>query len=315
MDKNKNKGKGSDTEKKKNPHEGHRQRLREKVDLDPELNIMHDHELLELLLSFVIPRKDTNVIAHDLIDKFGSLDSVFMATPKELLTIKNMTVSAAYLVATQLPIARRAMRSVDKALKDRENYSVLEALDHMHSYFYARKTECFVFSVFDGNYKCIKTFKQEGTQASDIVVYTSDILMSALREGAAYVIVAHNHPGGNLSPSDEDIMLTHQIFDALANMNIQLSDHVIFTHTAFFSFNNNGLIEMFKHEFEQREMRRFSEDPLMRQRLRLMLDEYVLIPSKLAEFPYEVVNVKDYSNVYKQRMMRTEDVFGPDDDE
>lgn len=289
--------------RKKNPHEGHRQRLREKVDRDPELETMHEHELLELLLSFVIPRKDTNEIAHDLIDKFGSLDSVFFATPRELLETKNMTVSAAYLIATQLPIARRAMRTVDYDTKQRRAGNVENALDAMHSYFYARKTECFAIAVLDINQQLIKMLYKKGDSATDVVVYTSEILLSATREGAAYVVVGHNHPSGVMSPSDNDIMLTHQLYDALENMDIHLLDHVIFSHTGYFSFNNNGLLELFRREFYKREAKHFNEDPEERKKLRLMLDEFVLVPSTLAHYPYEVVDKREYNNMYKERMM------------
>ena len=144
-----------DTIKQKtyNPHAGHRKRLKEKVDRDPELETMHDHELLELMLSFVIPRKDTNGIAHELIDTFGSLDSVFFATPKELMQIKNMTENAAYLIATQLPIARRAMSAVVNAVDARKLSKVEQCMNEMHSFFFARKTECFVIALLDVNYK------------------------------------------------------------------------------------------------------------------------------------------------------------------
>lgn len=96
---------------KTNPHEGHRQRLRAKIDRDPEMETLEDHEALEFHLSLVIPRKDTNELAHELIRKFGSLDAVLSASPQELIKVKNMTVAASYMLASELSMVRKAMRA------------------------------------------------------------------------------------------------------------------------------------------------------------------------------------------------------------
>ena len=96
-----------------NIHRGHRERLRSKFDADPEMRAMLDHEVVEFVLSLVIPRKDTNEIAHNLIDKFGSMHGLLTATPKELKEVKNMTVSASYLIASMYPVLRRALRTKD----------------------------------------------------------------------------------------------------------------------------------------------------------------------------------------------------------
>lgn len=100
----------SDNVSQKNYHSGHRERVRERFDADPEMLTFKEHEMLEFLLNTVIPRKDTNVIAHELIAKNGSLYGVFNAGVQDLLSVKNMTVSAAYLLAGIIPIVRKALR-------------------------------------------------------------------------------------------------------------------------------------------------------------------------------------------------------------
>ncbi len=287
-----------------NPHAGHRKRLKEKVDRDPELETMHDHELLELMLSFVIPRKDTNGIAHELIDTFGSLDSVFFATPKELMQIKNMTENAAYLIATQLPIARRAMSAVVNAVDARKLSKIEQCMNEMHSFFFARKTECFVIALLDVNHKLIKKFQIVGYQPADIEIYTSDVLLKATREGAANVIIAHNHPSGAMSPSPDDIMLTRQIFDALANMEIKLLDHIIFTHTGYFSFSNNGIIQQMTSDFEEHMEKQFKDDKETRRNFILNLEEYIFVPHEFARYDFEVVKKVDFYNKYKDKIMK-----------
>ena len=284
-----------------NPHAGHRARLRQKVDRDPELDTMHDHELLELMLSFVIPRKDTNEIAHELIGTFGSLDSVFFATPKELMKIKNMTVPASYLIATQLPIARRAMRSVADGVDQRKFFSAEACMNEMHSFFYARKTECFALAFLDIDNKIIKMFQTVGYLATNIDVYVSDVLLKATREGAAKVIIAHNHPSGNLSPSPDDIILTRRIFEALANIDVGLIDHVIFSHNGYFSFSNNRIIQTMKMAFADKE-KRFADTPESRRLFFLNLDEYVLVPDEIAKYDFEVAQRKEIGNLYKERI-------------
>ena len=132
---------------KKNPHEGHRARMRCKFDRDPEMETIEDHEALEFHLSLIIPRKDTNELAHELIAKFGSLDAVMSASPAELVKVKNMTVSASYMLASEFAMVRKAMRAGSVTSRNKRLHRPEECISYMHSYFIGRKTECFCIGV------------------------------------------------------------------------------------------------------------------------------------------------------------------------
>lgn len=231
-----------------NVHEGHRQRLRDKVRKDPELDTLADHEALEFHLSLVIPRKDTNELAHDLINVFGSLDGVLTASPEELVRVKNMTVGAAYLLSSEYSLVRKAMRSSDPKKRKRNMGDPVKAIEYMQPYFVGRKTECSCVALLDVNYKTIDVFFTRGTNGDRVNIDITDITQKAARLGACYVIVAHNHPSGNVTPSVDDITSTGLLYEALFASGIELADHVIFHDYDSFSFHNNGLLTKFNND-------------------------------------------------------------------
>ena len=116
------------TKKNRPVHTGHRERLRARFDKDNEMETFADHEILEMELSLVIPRRDTNGLAHALIDHFGSLESVYRASAHELIKIKGMTTGAAYLLAMHMPIMRRTMTYADATLRCNTMNSTSDAI-------------------------------------------------------------------------------------------------------------------------------------------------------------------------------------------
>jgi DNA repair protein radc len=265
---------------KTNPHEGHRQRLRAKIDRDPEMETLEDHEALEFHLSLVIPRKDTNELAHELIRQFGSLDAVLSASPQELIKVKNMTVAASYMLASELSMVRKAMRAGSVASRSKKLSRPEDGIRYMHSYFLGRKTECFCVALLDLNYKLIRVFFTPGTSGGQIDVDASDIVLKATRDGAAHVLIAHNHPSGNVTPSFDDLEMTRRLLETLAAVGISLLDHVIFYEYDFFSFHNNGVLEKFLNDLDEKTKNKFKENPTERQLFLLDLNEYLIEPSK-----------------------------------
>ncbi len=262
--------------KPNNVHEGHRQRLRAKVRKDPELETLADHEALEFHLSLVIPRKDTNELAHDLINTFGSLDGVLTASPDELIRIKNMTVGAAYLLSSEYSLVRKAMRSSDPKKRKRNMGDPVSAIEYMQPYFVGRKTECSCVALLDINYKTIDVFFNGGGSGSQVDINVTDITQKAMRAGASYVIVAHNHPTGNVTPSVDDITSTCLLFEILYSAGIELADHVIFHDYDSFSFHNNGLLDKFNADFlkNHNNFKEMSNDE--KRRYVMQFNEYVL---------------------------------------
>lgn len=229
-------------EKTPNCHEGHRKRLREKFDADRELTVFREHEVLEFILSLVIPRKDTNELAHELINKFGSLTNVFMATVDDLIGFKNMTTSAAYLLSVIYPAIRISLRTPDtfeEAIKI-GNYAAIA--EYMQPKFIGRKTECIAILYISVNYKLMYTEWVEGAYPQKISVDGEAIAKRALKEGAKYVVFSHNHPSQELTPSNDDIIETSKVYGVLAAVGIDLVDSLIFSDTAFVSFKSLGVI-------------------------------------------------------------------------
>ena len=131
------------TKKNRPVHTGHRERLRARFDKDNEMETFADHEILEMELSLVIPRRDTNELAHALIGHFGSLESVYRASAHELIKIKGMTTGAAYLLAMHMPIMRRTMTYADATLRCNTMNSTSDAIADAHRFFIGRNTETF----------------------------------------------------------------------------------------------------------------------------------------------------------------------------
>lgn len=241
----------SDNSSRKNFHSGHRERMRERFDADPEMMTFREHEMLEFILNTVIPRKDTNIIAHELIAQYGSLYGVFNADAQDLLSVKNMTVSAAYLIAGIIPVVRKALRmSGESDMKKVINYG--DAADFFHTFFMARNTECLCVMYLGVKYKLLKTVVVDDLNPSSVTFNARNIAAAAVKCGAKYVIIGHNHPSGSAMPSEDDFMLIWHLFNVLAGLEVELLDNFIFTEKGFLSFRNVGILHKFVVEYNLR---------------------------------------------------------------
>lgn len=221
-------------------HAGHRERVKFSVDRDPDFETFNEHEVLEYLLFFVIPRKDTNPIAHLLIERFGSLSGVMHATPEELLQIPDMTANAARLLPCIIPAARQAEISRMKNSVIVDNVS--HAIEYLNQFFVNRTAELFYMASLDINDRVIQIDLIARGDTSAVQFNTKTIVAHACRNDASKVLLAHNHPSGGLEPSAFDITATYNLVAALASIGIILTDHMIFNSDGFFSFFNNGII-------------------------------------------------------------------------
>lgn len=236
-------------EKKPNLHAGHRQRLREKYDADRELTAFQEHEILEYILSLVIPRKDTNELAHEIIHKYGSLHNVFMSTPNDLMEFKNMTTSAAYLLAAIYPAVRRSLRTTSTFVEAMDVGNYARLAEYMQPKFIGRKTECLSVLYLSCKYKVLFNEWIEGSYSEKIKVNTEAIVKRAVKEGAKFVVFAHNHPSQDLTPSFADIQETSVMYGHLASVGIELLDSLIFSDAAFMSFRSAGIINKCESDY------------------------------------------------------------------
>jgi len=218
-------------------HDGHRERLRNRF-LSFGLDSLEDHEVLELLLFFCIHRKDTNALAHELLNTFGSLDAVMDASLSELTTIKGISDHTAHLLLLCKPLCRRYMirQNNDKrALITTELYS-----KYIMPYFFGAKVEQVYLLCLDAKAKplCCRELSEGGTLSSSLSIRKAAQI--ALDCKAVSVILAHNHPGGGTSPSENDRHATTILKETLAPLGIQLIDHIIVSGNNFSSVMGGG---------------------------------------------------------------------------
>lgn len=207
-----------------NPHENHRARLRETF-IKAGVDDMPDHNLLELLLFYSITRKDTNELAHRLIENFGSLNRVFDAPYEELLKVDGMGESSALLISAIPAICRRYS---ENTVSGKINLSEPEdAVEYAVRKFYGSKVEEFYMLCLDSLGNLTNCCKIGDGTASSVAVDKRTVLETAFRNNADRVIFAHNHPYGVAAPSREDVNLTGEMCALLKNVGVRLADHII----------------------------------------------------------------------------------------
>ncbi len=213
-------------------HEGHRQRMINRF-LNEGLQGFEDHQVLELLLFYAIPRKDTNETAHALIKAFGSISNVFEAEAEELMKIDGIGKSAAVLLKLVMETSRRYRMDI---FKERSRIKTMEdAGNYAAELFCGEQVEKVFLICLDISSRVINTVcVGEGT-IDETPFYPRKIVSAALKHNAAKVILAHNHPGGNPKPSMKDIETTAMALDILNKIDIDLIDHIIVGKDSFLS--------------------------------------------------------------------------------
>jgi DNA repair protein RadC len=221
-------------------HEGHRERLRERF-LTAGPAALHDHELLELLLFSAIPRRDTKPLAKQLIERFGSLAGVLAADAGDLARVKGVSDSTAALLKCVQALQARALRG------DISEKPVLSSWEKLLEYCRVAmahdKREHFRVLYLDRKNRLIQDeVKQTGT-VDHVPVYPREVLGRALELGASALILVHNHPSGDPSPSQADIDMTRDLVTAAKALDLAIHDHVIIARSGHASFRSLGLLE------------------------------------------------------------------------
>ena len=216
-------------------HEGHRARMKKKL-LENGERSLADHELLEVLLYYAIPRRDTNELAHRLLEQFGSLRGVLSAPVQELACVSGVGQQAALLLGMVPMLCRRAAQ--------REKEQILNSVDACGAYFTellgSSRREMLWQVCLDGKGKVLSSRCLAEGDVSMAAVSVRQVVEYALR--AVGVVLAHNHPSGVALPSQEDIATTRLIRDALRTMNIQLVDHIVVADGDYVSMAASGML-------------------------------------------------------------------------
>lgn len=221
-------------EKKKNLHKGHRDRLKERF-REQELDGFTDIQVLELLLFYAIPRRDTNPIAHALLDRFGSLDQVLSAPMHELEKVDGIGEQASTLLSLTRQIARSYGVSENTKNKDKILDSIIKCGEHLKPYFRGKLDETVYLLCLDGKCKALACVEVGRGSVNSAGVSVRKIVETALRFNATSAVLAHNHPSGLAIPSSEDIVTTRRVAMALDAVGIVLADHIVVADDDFVS--------------------------------------------------------------------------------
>ena len=220
---------------------GHRQRLKERFKLGGGQD-MADYEMLELLLTLAIPRKDTKPLAKALVKEFGGFAEVLFAPDDRLMTFKDLKESSVLVFKI---VRESALRMSWQKLSATEA-PVLTSFDSIMEYCRAasgyKEREEFRVIFLNAKNRTIGEEVQQRGSVNAVAIHPGEVMRAAVLKGATALILVHNHPSGDVTPSRADIEVTRKIEGALSAVDIRLIDHFIVSKNLVYSFNDHGLL-------------------------------------------------------------------------
>ncbi len=210
--------------KSENVHKAHRQRMRTRF-VRTGADGFFDHELLEMLLYYCTPQKDTNELAHALLERFGSLAGVLQASPEEIQSVPGIKEYGSVLIRLTGEIARRC--HMEQARPITRFTSVEQIGEYLVHLFHGVEVERLYLLLFDNGMRLIDCILVSEGVTNAVGVNIRKIAQAALVQKASCVVIAHNHPGGVALPSRADLSLTREIDAALAIFGIRFLEHFV----------------------------------------------------------------------------------------
>lgn len=217
----------------------HRQRLRARF-MEGGAAAMPDYELLELVLFRAIPRQDVKPLARRLLDQFGDFNRVLSAPEARLATVPGVGEAVVAELKIVEAAAQRLARS--RVMNRPVLSSWASLLDYCHTAMAHRETEQFRVLYLDRKNVLIADEEQARGTVDHVPVYPREVVKRALEVNASALILVHNHPSGDPTPSEQDIAMTAQIKDAAEVMGIVLHDHLIIGKSRELSFRSEGYL-------------------------------------------------------------------------
>ena len=220
-------------------HDGHRKKMRARF-LETGLDAFADHEALELLLYYAIPRKDTNGIAHELMSRYGTLEAVLSAPVEDLMRVEGIGEQAAVLLKLVPKVVQKARLSANKD-------TILNSTERAGSFllerFRGEKNEVIYQLCLDKKGKLLscRRLNEGGADSSELNLRR--LVENALLASASAVILSHNHPSGIALPSTEDYVTTERVQEALRMVGVTLVDHIIVADDDFVSMADSGILK------------------------------------------------------------------------
>lgn len=248
---------------------GHRARLKERFLVDDGAS-MPDYELLELLLTYAIPRRDVKPLAKKLIKSFGNIANILNASKHDLVEKGELTENVVALLKVVATCGMRISGSYF-AEGDRRIFEVWDNfIDYCRKRIGYKDTEEFWVFFLNGRMELLCEKKISAGTLNSTYAPAQIIAKQALENKAPYVILAHNHPSGKCKPSDADRWTTNEIVQALDTLDIEVYDHVIISQYDDFSFRAAGFIEDKRAKEEKERLRREKEEKLLKKRKLLL---------------------------------------------
>lgn len=224
-------------------HDGHRERMRERF-RDHGLKSFSELNALELLLFYAIPRRDTNELAHTLLNRFGSLAGVFEAGMQELREVPGVGESTAQLIMLVPQIMKLSLVTQGNEVKYITNSD--EAGRFFVPRFMLEREEVLLLVCLDSQKRVIACTEMGRGVVNSVLTSNRRIVETALKNRAGSVIIAHNHPDGFALPSREDDAATQQIAASLSMVGIPLVDHIVVAGDDFVSYADSGMLRTYK---------------------------------------------------------------------
>jgi DNA repair protein RadC len=219
--------------------EGHRERLRQRL-LSAGPDALNDQDLLEIILFLALPRRDTKSIAKALLARFGSFANAVAAPLNELRSIEQMKDAGC---AALKAVHAAALRLAKAELKDRPLLTNWDRLmDYLNAVLARERVEQFRVLFLDTRNHLLADEAQARGTVNHTPVYPREVVKRALELQATALILVHNHPSGDPTPSRDDIAMTREVRDAAGVLNIVLHDHVIIGNGRWLSFRREGLL-------------------------------------------------------------------------
>lgn len=212
-------------------HAGHRDRLRQRFFAEG-LAHFSEHQMLELLLFYSIPRRDTNELAHRLIECFGSLPDVFDASVQELTDVAGISENSAALLKL-IPALCAASRRAQNFPQARRFVSGRDCAPYLCALLCEEKREVVYALYYSASGTLLDAEKILNGNIGDCRAQIQELLTGALRREARGVLLAHNHPGRSPEPSGEDVEITIWIRERLRELHMELLEHVVVSGDAY----------------------------------------------------------------------------------
>jgi len=205
-------------------HEGHRQRMKERFQRGG-LESFSDHEILEFLMFYAVPYRDTNPLAHTLVDRYGSWIKVVGASYDDLLTVEGVTPHIATLLILTGQMARRYYKDYNGTIH--HLYDAAAVGKHVIPFFLGEREESVLLVSMDNRRKHLNTTRIFRGSVNSAQFNVRMAVEQALRDNATRIALAHNHPNGFAFPSEADVRTTKYLMDVLRPLDIQVVEHII----------------------------------------------------------------------------------------